>query len=232
MYFCALDFFSVQNMENQSNQATKKGLILLLGVIIGLLVGIFVAFVVVNKIRPNPSSVVKVLPAPETPSGKDTVYKYIVHQYEQAPSGEIDFPVADSLLMDSAYVQDNSMDFMLEDEEYQTYNKKEDANVISERLVSKNDVPVLYFDANRNAVAAAANAPQLMEVQFWSTPFQNKVVYQYDGKVLKIKGLKPNEAYLIHYKDHVYFQYEKHVYQIQPSSDFLRLVEIHDVSFF
>ena len=148
MYFCALEFFSVQNMENQSNQATKKGLILLLGVIIGLLVGIFVAFVVVNKIRPNPSSVVEVLPAPAASSGKDTIYKYIVHQYEQVPGGEIDYPVADSLLMDSAYVQDNSMDFMLEEEEYQTYNKKEDANVISERLVSKNDVPVLFRHIN------------------------------------------------------------------------------------
>ena len=219
-------------MENQSNQATKKGLILLLGVIIGLLVGIFVAFIVVSKLHSNPSSVVKVLPAPQTPSSKDTVYKYIVHQYEQIPGDEIDYPVADSLLMDSMYIQDNSMDFMLEEEDYQAYNKKEDANVISERLVSKNDVPVLYFDANRNAVAAAANAPQLMEVQFWSTPFQNKIVYQYDGKVLKVKGLKPDEAYLIHYKDHIYLQYEKHVYQIRPSSDFQRLVEIHDVSFF
>ena len=75
-------------MGDQSNQATKKGLILLLGVIIGLLVGIFVAFVVVNKLRPNPSSVVKVLPTPTTPPGKDTVYKYIVHQYEPAIAGE------------------------------------------------------------------------------------------------------------------------------------------------
>ena len=219
-------------MENQSNQATKKGLILLLGVIIGLLVGIFVAFIVVSKFRTNPSSVVKVLPAPKTSSSKDTVYKYIVHQYEQAPGDEIDYPVADSLLMDSMYIQDNSMDYMLEDEDYQDFGWKEDANVTSEKMLSKYEAPVLYFDANRNAVAAAANAPKFIEVQFWSTPFQNKIVYQYDGKVLKIKGLKPDEAYLIHYKDHVYIQYENHVYQIQPSSDFLRLVEIHDVSFF
>ena len=49
-------------MGNQSNQATKKGIILLLGIIIGLLVGVLVAFIVESKIRPKPSSEVKVVP--------------------------------------------------------------------------------------------------------------------------------------------------------------------------
>lgn len=219
-------------MENQSNQTTKKGLILLLGIIIGLLVGIFVAFVVVNKLRQKPSSVVKVLSAPATPSDKDTIYKYIVHQHVPAIDGEDSYSDSDSLQTDSAYVQDNSMDFMLEDEDYQTYGKKEEANVTSERMISKYDAPILYFDANRNAISAAANAPKFMEVQFWSTPFQNKIVYQFEDGKLKIKGLNPNEVYLIHYNNRYFLQNDNHVYQLQPSSDFMRLVEIHDVSFF
>ena len=172
------------------------------------------------------------LPAPATPPGKDTVYKYIVHQYEPAIAGEGSYSDSDSLQTDSAYIQDNSMDFMLDDEDYQTYAKKEETNITSERMISKYDAPILYFDANRNAVAAAANAPKFMEVQFWSTPFQNKIVYQFDDGKLKIKGLKPNEVYLIHYNNRYYFQNDNHVYQLQPSSDFMRLVEIHDVSFF
>lgn len=219
-------------MENQSNQSTKKGLILLLGVVIGLLAGVLVAFVAVQKLNLKTPSVVKVLPMPSTPAGKDTVYQYIVHQYDQAPDDEVVYPVSDSLLADSAYVQDNSMDFMLEDDDYQIYNKKEEANVTSEKLISKDEVPVLYFDASRNAIAVPASAPKFMEVQFWSTPFQNKIVYSFDNNVLKIKGLKPNEVYLIHYNKCYYLQNDKHVYQIQPSSEYMRLVEIHDVSFF
>ena len=219
-------------MENQSNQSTKKGLILLLGVVIGLLAGVLVAFVAVQKLNLKTPSVVKVLPMPSTPAGKDTVYQYIVHQYDQAPDDEVVYPVSDSLLADSAYVQDNSMDFMLEDDDYQIYNKKEEANVTSEKLISKDEVPVLYFDASRNAIAVPASAPKFMEVQFWSTPFQNKIVYSFDNNVLKIKGFKPNEVYLIHYNKRYYLQNDKHVYQIQPSSEYMRLVEIHDVSFF
>jgi hypothetical protein len=219
-------------MENQSNQATKKGLVLLLGIIIGILTGVLVAFIVVEKFNLRSPSVVKLLPTPSSPASKDTVYQYIVHQYDQAPDDEIVYPVSDSLLEDSAYVQDYSMDFMLEDEDYQTYKKKEEANVTSEKLISKDEVPVLYFDANRNAIAVPASAPKFMEVQFWSTPFQNKIVYSFDNSVLKIKGLKPNEVYLIHYNKHYYLQNDRHVYQIQPSSEYVRLTEIHDVSFF
>ena len=130
------------------------------------------------------------------------------------------------------YIQENTMDYMLEEEVYQDYGQKEETNITSERMISKYDAPVLYFDANRNAVSAPSNAQKLMEVQFWSTPFQNKVVYQFDNNVLKIKGLKPNEVYLIHYKNHYYLQNDKRMYQIQPSSDYQRLTEIYDISFF
>ena len=219
-------------MENQSNQATKKGLILLLGIIIGILTGMLVAFVVVEKLNIKTPSEVKILPTPSSPSSKDTVYQYIVHQYENGNGEKGVNSVGDSLEMDSMYIQENTMDYMLEDEDYQEYGQKEEANITSERMISKYDAPILYFDANRNAVAAPSNAPKLMEVQFWSTPFQNKIVYQLDNNILKIKGLKPNEVYLIHYKNHYYLQNDKHVYQIQPSSDYQRLTEIYDVSFF
>lgn len=219
-------------MEKQSNQATKKGLILLLGIIIGILTGVLVAFIVVEKFNLKSPSVVKLLPTPSSPASKDTVYQYIVHQYENGDGDKGVNSVGDSLETDSMYIQENTMDFMLEEDDYQDYSKKEDANVTSERMISQYDAPVLYFDANRNAVSAPPNSPKLMEVQFWSTPFQNKVVYQFYNNILKIKGLKPNEVYLIHYKNHYYLQNDKHVYQIQPSSEYQRLSEIYDVSFF
>ncbi|MBO7628867.1 MAG: hypothetical protein J6S87_02835 [Bacteroidales bacterium] len=220
-------------MENQPNQSTKKGLILLLGVIIGLLAGVLVAFVVVQRFNLKTPSEVKVLPMPSTPASKDTVYQYIIHQYEDNRSDENEYSVGDSLETDSMYIQENTMDYMLEEDDYQEYGQKESANVMSERMISKYDAPVLYFDANRNAVSAPSNAPKLMEVQFWSTPFQNKIVYQFDNNKLKIKGLKPNnEVCLIHFKNRYYLQYEKRMYQIQPSTEYVRLVEIHDVSFF
>ena len=218
--------------ENRSNQTTKNGLVLLLGIIIGLLLGVLVAFVVVEKFNLRSPSVVKLLPTPSSSSEKDTVYQYIEHQHKNDNGDENMYSIADSLETDSMYIQENTMDFMLEEEDYQAYSKVEETNVTSEKMISKVEAPVLYFDAGRNAIAAPPTAPKFMEVQFWSTPFQNKIVYQFDSNILKIKGLKPDEVYLIHYNKHYYLQNDRHVYQIQPSSEYVRLTEIHDVSFF
>ena len=217
-------------MENQSNQATKKGIILLLGIIIGLLTGVLVAFVVESKIRPKPASEVKVVPT--DPSGeKDTVYKYIVHQYQGRPDESESATAADSLQADSLYMEDGSMDYMLDDADDEYPDERRGATVSSERLVSRQEAPILYFDAHKNAVEAPDNAPKFVEVQFWSTPIQNKIVYQFEDNVLKIKGLRSNNVYVIHYNGHYYLQSDRQVYQIQPTTDYKRLTEVRDVSF-
>lgn len=217
-------------MENQSNQVTKKGIILLLGIIIGLLVGVLVAFIVESKIKPKTPPVVNVV-APESQGGKDTVYKYIVHQYQPGPADSENLRAADSLTNDSLYVEGGSMDLMLQEEDDQPYREVEAATVTSERMISRQEAPVLYFDANRNAIAAPENALKVMEVQCWSTPIHNKVTYHFKDNVLKIKGLKIDNVYVIHYKDHYYLQSDKHIYQILPTATYQRLVEIRDVPF-
>lgn len=217
-------------MENQSNQATKKGIILLLGIIIGLLVGVLVAFIVESKIKPKAPPVVNVV-APESQGGKDTVYKYIVHQYQPGPADSQNPLPVDSLATDSLYVEDGSMDLMLQDEDDQPYKEVETATVTSERMISRQEAPVLYFDANRNAITAPENALKVMEVQFWSTPIHNKMTYQFKDNVLKIKGLKLDNVYVIHYKDHYYLQSDKRIYQILPTATYQRLTEIRDVPF-
>lgn len=219
-------------MENQSDQTTKKGIILLLGIIIGLLVGVLVAFIIVGKFKLKSPSEVKVVQPVSTTGSKDTVYKYIVHHYENAPAAGRDVALADSTQSDSMFVEDYSMDYMLEEDDRQVVVDNENTNVASAKMISKYEAPILYFDAKKNAIEAPANAPKFVEVQFWSTPVQNKLVYQFVDNILKIKGLKYNEVYVIHYNNHFYLQSDKQVYLIQPNTDFQRLTAIRDVQFF
>ena len=219
-------------MENQSNLATKKGIILLLGVIIGLLAGVLVTFVMVKKLNFKPQQPVKMVTPPTQQATSDTIYKYIVHQYESGPRDQKAASAGDSLQVDSAFVEDYSMDYMLEDEEeYPSHIEKENTNVSSAKMISKYEAPILYFDASRSAIEAPDNAPKFVEVQFWSTPIQNKIVYQFDGNVLKVKGLKTSEVYVIHYKNHYYLQSGKRVFLIELSPEYTRLTEIREGSF-
>ena len=220
-------------MENHSNLATKKGLILLLGVIIGLLTGVLVTFVMVNKLNNRPPKDDGNTAQPISDNGSsDTIYKYIVHRYES--DGGIAQPelAADSLPDDSLYMENGYDDYMLDDETDPLYAEMESATVASAKMMSKEEAPILYFDANRNPVKAPENVSKFVEVQFWSTPIQNKVVYAFDGNVLKIKGLKSEDVYVIHYKDRYYMQCNKRVYQISLSNEYKRLTEIQEGTFF
>jgi len=216
-------------MENQSNQATKKGIILLLGIIIGLLAGVLVAFIVESKIRPKAPAEVKVI-APDPSGSSDTVYTYIVHRYQDRPDSDTPAATVDSLQSDSLFMEESSMDFLLDDEDSPMPTEREEANVTSVKLISKSEVPVLYFDANKNATAVPDNAPKFVEVQLWSTPIQNKVVYLFDDNVLKIKGLALDNPKLIHYGQRYYLQNDRRIYLLQPTTEYQRLVEMHDAS--
>lgn len=217
-------------MENQSNQATKKGLILLLGVIIGLLTGVAVTAVLVSKLNMRQQHREDEQPLPPQAGNSDTIYKYIVHKYEPESGEAKSGSNVDSLMNDSLYVDDGSMDYMLDDD-YPTYMEPDNENVTSERVISKQEVPVIYFDASKNPIPAPDNSPKFIEVQFWSTPIHNKVVYQYENNILKVKGLKQSDPQIIYFNGHYYLQNEKRVYQIAPATEFRRLVEVRDVSF-
>ena len=219
-------------MENQSNQSTKKGIILLLGIIIGLLVGVLVAFAIVGRLKLKSPSVVKILQPASKTGSKDTIYKYIVHQYENSPSETRELAVADTTDNDSLFVEDYSMDYMLEEEDAQSVSENENTNISSTKMIAKYEAPILYFDAKKNAIEVPSGSPKFVEVQFWSTPVQNKQVYQFTDNVLKIKGLKYNEVYVIHYNNRYYLQSDKRVFLIHPTTEFQRLSEIHDVQFF
>lgn len=219
-------------MENQSNQATKKGLILLLGIIVGLLTGVLVTFVMVNKLNNRAQKTDNVSQPTQEKGTSDTIYKYIVHQYEPGSRESHSGISSDTLQYDSTYADESSMDYMLDEEEPVAMMEKENANVASEKLISRYDAPIIYFDASKNAIEVPANAPKFVEVQFWSTPIHNKVVYQFENNVLKIKGLKSNEVYVINFNNCYYLQNDRRVYQISPSSEYRRLTEIHEGVFF
>ena len=217
-------------MENQSNQATKKGIILLLGIIIGLLVGVLVAFIVESKIKPKNPPVVNVV-TPESQGSKDTVYKYIVHQYQPGPADDESDVAADNPQIDSLYAEESSMNYLLDDDDPPVKMDRGEANVTSAKLISKSEVPVIYFDANKNATKVPENAPEFIEIQFWSTPIQNKEVYLFEDNVLKIKGLVLDSPKLIHYNQRYYLQNDRRIYLVQPTAEYKRLTEIHDAAF-
>lgn len=214
-------------MDKQSNTATRKGLILLLGILIGMLVGLFVSFLLIDKIANLKEPVVKQeIPQTQT-SPADTIVKYVVHKYE-SNSSHNSSAKTDSLNNDSLDYYSQSVDFLLDDDDEKKSVEFDKTNVSESKIIHKHDCNVVFLDANKNIAEQVDNIEKNVEIQFWSTPIKNKISYSFDKNVLKIKGLQqPDNVVVYYYKDNYYLSLDKRTYLITPSKESHRLVEIH-----
>lgn len=214
-------------MDKQSNLATRKGLILLLGILIGMLVGLFVAFLLIDKISELKEPIVKQeIPQKQTPPN-DTIVKYVVHKYEPN-SSQNSSAKTDSLNSDSLDYYSKSVDFLLDDDEEIKPLEFDKTNVSESKIIHKHDCNIVFLDANKNVVEPVENIGENVEVQFWSTPIKNKISYSFDKNVLKIKGLQQSDNVAVYYyKENYYLSLDKRTYLITPSKESRRLLETH-----
>ncbi len=215
-------------MNQQSNQATKRGLILLLGVIIGVITGFVVAFVLFQKINSLTKPVVKEFSNNSYElRTADTIVKYVVHKYEPHNNLQGNIIQPDTLTTDSTLVDFQSVDFLLEDEdEYPDFSDNKPTTVSESKLISRNEIPVLNIDDDKN-ILESDEIRNIIDVQIWSTPIKNKLTYNFNGKILKIKGLTGYENIIIysHNEDYI-LVIDKRQYKIYQTKDYIRLSEV------
>ncbi len=219
-------------MDKQSNQATKKGLILLAGVIIGLLTGFLVAYTVVKKLDSPPSPVAKEVEPNTDKSTKDTVVKYVVHRYEPASQTQ-NISSADSTALDSTLIDGSSADFTLEDDEPEIteLNNTPSTNIAESKLITQFEIPVHALNNDKKITESPENMKKNIEIQMWSTPIKNKISYNFNGKILKIKGLSNYETVkAFFFNEKYYLQIDKKTYKLTQSKEFIRFVETQELS--
>ena len=219
-------------MDKQSNQATKKGLILLAGVIIGLLTGFLVAYTVVKKLNSLPSPVAKEVEPHTDKSTKDTVVKYVVHRYEPASQTQ-NISSADSTALDSTLIDGSSADFTLEDDEPEIteLNNTPSTNIAESKLITQFEIPVHALNNDKKITESPENMKKNIEIQMWSTPIKNKISYNFNGKILKIKGLSNYETVkAFFFNEKYYLQIDKKTYKLTQSKEFIRFVETQELS--
>lgn len=219
-------------MDKQSNQATKKGLILLAGVIIGLLTGFLVAYTVVKKLNSLPSPVAKEVEPHTDKSTKDTVVKYVVHRYEPASQTQ-NISSADSTALDSTLIDGSSADLTLEDDEPEIteLNNTPSTNIAESKLITQFEIPVHALNNDKKITESPENMKKNIEIQMWSTPIKNKISYNFNGKILKIKGLSNYETVkAFFFNEKYYLQIDKKTYKLTQSKEFIRFVETQELS--
>lgn len=206
-----------------TSKPTRKGLFGVLCVLAGLLLGAFVMllFFNVNGLHRRTSEV-RIIER-DTTNARDTVV--IIHEFKNAARQE---QPADSLPVDTTLMEDETQDLLLAYPHDLDEGMEEDP-VPSEVMLDKMTPKVIWWDNNQNEIPNSDKSVGY-QIQLWSTPFRNRTEYQFDGSVLRVKGLMIDNLKILHYKNELYLVSQKRVYPIHKNQQFERLVETHDIT--
>ena len=210
-----------EQVKNGDGKRSRVGLFGMACVLTGLLLGACVMFLVFNAKNLHRPAEVRVIER-DTSSVKDTVV--IIHEFKNPARQEEN---ADSLTLDTTLMEDETQDLLLSYP--QDLDEGMDQVVPSEVMLDKMTPKVVVWDNNQNEVQNADRS-MTYQIQLWSTPFKNRMEYQFEGNTIKVKGLMIDNLKLLQYKNELYLVSQKRIYPIRQNKQFERLVETHDIT--
>lgn len=229
MYFCAIDFSTMENEQKTDNQpvpTTRRKVLFWVGITVGILLGAVLTMLIVNWLDHRRPNEIQIINPTQSPAKSDTVVKYVIHRHESYLSQGGELAVSDTSKLDSIYQDEISQDYMLDDEDIRALEQEEAANAVpTERMIAKSYVKVVFWDNDKNVTSAPDNSISQIQLQQWDTPIKNKLSYFFTGNTVRIKGAAISQFRVIHYKGTYYLVSAKHSYPIHHNSQYERMAE-------
>jgi hypothetical protein len=134
----------------------------------------------------------------------------------------------DSIALDSTYVNVNENGEILEDAEFTIDPTTPTDNVAEEKISQTRTVKVHVKNAN---LEDQANIPDniiaYFEVQKWDSPIVNRISYQRDRNILKIKGMDISKLSIFYINGKYYISDGSRLFSIPNNNTFEKLSEIN-----
>ena len=218
MYFCTIDFSTMENEQKTDNQPqsnNRRKALFWVGISLGILLGAVLTMLIVNWLDHRRPNEIQIINPTQNPSKSDTVVKYVIHKHESYLTQGGDLSISDTSKIDSIYQEEISQDYMLDDEDVLALEREEEESAVpTEHMISKSFVKVIFWDNDKNMTSAPENAILNIQLQQWDTPIKNKLSYRFAGNTLQVKGIAASQCRVIHYKGTYYLVTAKHSYPI------------------
>ena len=101
-----------------------------------------------------------------------------------------------------------------------SFEGEEQDELFSDRLLKTRTVKVKSY---KQEVALQGNSFYSFEIQQWSTPIKNKITYQRNQNMLKVKGLEITNANIIFWNNVYYLEINNRYYSIPEKEQFEKL---------
>jgi len=106
--------------------------------------------------------------------------------------------------------------------EFSFEGEQEDV-VMLEKLLRTKTVKVTLLFPEKQEEETSDDYFRLFEIQQWSTPIKNRITYQRDQNMVKIKGMELDKVNVVFWKEKYYLEMDNHYYNIPENTVFEKL---------
>ena len=220
-----------ETTQNATPNGPKRKVLFLLGIVFGLLLGAALMLLVVNWLDYRRPREVEILRAAAPEGGKDTIVNLVIHRHVN-PKNQIEIiDSSDSTSLDSLLEEDATQDLYMDETVALMDGDNDENDVYTPKMLENYTQKVMFLDNNKKEMPALENLPAHIQIQIWNTLVKNRIMYQFSGDVLKLKGVQSQNLKVVYWKNSHYLINGKHVYEISANNHFENLMETRDVVF-
>lgn len=132
---------------------------------------------------------------------------------------------SDSIAIDTNFVFDAEEALSFEDAEFSIEEDEEEDVVVLDKILANKRVKVKFQQTGHESSSKKENPVQYFEIQQWSTPIRNRIYYQCNQNVLKIKGMNISEVEIYNVDGQYYLYNSNRLYPFKNNQFFVRLVD-------
>jgi hypothetical protein len=158
----------------------------------------------------------------------------LVTEQVQQPKKKIKKKIDESLMAQDSTVVDSTLTInqdnteSYEDAEFSMDPSVTDDNIAEEKLLQTKTIKVHIKNSNMEDVATAPdNIIAYFEVQKWESPIVNRISYQRNHNILKIKGMDISKLMVFYINGKYYLSDGSRLFSIPNNSTFEKMAEIN-----
>lgn len=197
-----------------------------LGFSLGILLSVFGIFIVKNATFLNKIDDLDLFQNNQNQETEEQ--PQVVKQKIKPKKAEKPLTAQDSLLLDTNMVALVENEDLLEDAEFSFEPESVVDNIVEEKISQTKTVKVLVKNANLEDLPSSPdNIIAYFEVQKWDSPIVNRISYQRNHNVLKIKGMDIAKLSIFYINGKYYASDGSRLYSIPNNKMFEKLSEIN-----
>ncbi|MDR2972111.1 MAG: hypothetical protein LBU83_09320 [Bacteroidales bacterium] len=195
----------------------NKGILFFIGLLVGILICALIYYFDVNIPK-----IPKIIEKKEVVKHVDTVY---IEKPLKPKKQNVDI-IPEETVYSESIIDEQPEDEISEYETEFSIDAEVRDDVFSDRLLNTRVVKVKFLTQEKQEAKIPDDFFQSFEIQQWSTPIKNKITYNRNKNLVKIKGMEIDKVSVVLWSDTYFLEFGNRYYSISETINFEKLIPV------